>query len=393
MIAVEKINSWLIIALFFSFSISTASGSIISALVFALWILHANFRNQFLQLRSNRVVVASLLFLIINIAGVAWSSDVSSGWDVVLKNWKFLMLPIFMLYVREEHIRIYINAFLVSIIFSMFLSYLVWFEIVGEIFKASYSNPTVFMSHVVYNPLLAIAIYIVASRLLFEKKKSIIMALMGYLLLFAMIFNIFITGGRAGHILFFVSIFLIGFQYYKNSFFKFLVTSLIVSTAIFATAYSLSDFFKKRVDATMQGIQTFNTNQSSSVGDRLNFAINGFEVFFDNPFFGVGTGDLKSEMKKVHLINTPEMKAPDNLHNNHLMVAVRLGLLGLLSFYWIFYSQIMSSKNITNKELSRLGFVIPIMYFVASFGESYLSSHVMALFFSLISAVVYKKYN
>jgi len=61
-ILIEKLNSWLIIGLFFFIPISTAMGSIISLFIFILWILDANFRNQFMQFKSNSVAIASIVF-------------------------------------------------------------------------------------------------------------------------------------------------------------------------------------------------------------------------------------------------------------------------------------------------------------------------------------------
>jgi len=390
---IEKINSWLIVGLLFFISISTAMGSLISALIFSLWLLHANFRDQLLQIRSNPVAIASLLFFCIYIFGLFWSEDIQSGIEVVRKNWKFFMLPIFMLYVRKGHISLYINAFLASIFLSESLSYLIWFEIIDPIFKASTDNPTVFMSHVVYNPLLAIAIYIVATRIIFDKPKSPILLFLGVFFLSTMIVNMFITGGRSGQILFFVSIFIIAFQFFTKSFFKFFMVSLISSVIIFALAYSYSDLFKERVNQTIDNVREYESNRDTSVGRRISFLINGVDVVMDNPFFGVGTGDLESEMKKAHLINTPEVRSPDNPHNSHLMVAIRLGFLGLLSFLWVFYVQIKSSSKIENKELARLAFALPILFFVACFGESYLSSHVTSLFYCVLSAVIYAQYE
>ena len=389
--SIERINSWLIVALFFFVSISTAMGSVISALVFILWLIHGDFKNHFLQLRSNKVAIASLLFFCVNIIGILWSSEIDLGLEVIKKNWKFLMIPIFMIYIRKEHISLYINAFLASIFLSELLSYLIWFDIIDPILKAEKQNPTVFMSHIVYNPLLAVAIYIVASRILFEKKFSKYMSFIQTLFLFSMVISMFITGGRTGQILFFIVIFILSFQYFKNSLFRFLIVSILLTVTIFTSAYNLSDLFKSRVNQTISNIIEYKSNPNTSVGQRIAYSVNGLNIFLDNPILGVGTGDLVSQMKISTSMQTPDVKAPDNPHNNHLLVAVRLGLLGLLSFYWIFYSQIKSCRNIQNKELARLGLVIPILFFIASFGESYLSSHVTALFFSIFSALIFSE--
>jgi len=387
--SIERINSWLIVALFFFVSISTAAGSIISALVFIFWIIHRDFKNQFFQIRSNKVAIASLLFFSVHLLGILWSSDLDSGIETILKNWKFLMIPIFMLYIRKEQIRLYINAFLAAIFLSEFLSYLIWFDIIAPILKANKSNPAVFMSHIVYNPLLAIAIYIVASRLIFEKKSSIYSRFINTLFLLSMVINMFLTGGRTGYILFFTVIFILSYQYFKDSILKFLIVSIVVATTIFTIAFHSSNIFKDRVNMTVERFKEYESNPNTSLGKRITFNFNAVNIFLDNPIFGVGTGDLLYEMQNSMAKLSPKVIAPDNPHNNHLMIAIRLGFLGLLSFYWIFFTQIKSSKHIQNKELARLGIVIPCLFLLASFAESYFSSHVTSLFFSIFSALIF----
>jgi len=399
---IEKINSWLIIALFFFISISTSMGSLISALIFLLWVVHRNFKEQFLQIKSNRVAVASLIFFSIHIIGLLWSSDFDSALEVIRKQWKFLMLPIFMVYVRREHIFIYLNAFLSSIFLSEILSYLVWFDIIDPILKATQTNPAIFMKHIVYNPLLAIAIYIVASRLFFEKREqSTPMLILGFFFLSSMTINMFITGGRSGQFMFFVVIFIIAFQYFKKNLAKTLLATLIASISIFSIAYLTSPLFKDRMQETFESFKQYEYGQYTSLSFRLTHVINGFDIFLNNPFFGVGTGDLEDEINRVYSIKSSGGEAIDkvhnlytnNPHNNHIMVIIRFGLAGLLSFYWIFFNQIKFSKNIENKELARLGFAIPILFFVVCFGESYLSIHVTSLLFSALSAALYNRCN
>jgi len=390
---IEKINSWLIVALFFFLSISTALGSLLSALIFILWLIHANFKNQFSQIRSNKVVIASLLFFCLHLVGLLWTNDILSGVEEVKKNWKFLMIPIFMFYVRKEHISLYINAFLAAILLTVVLSFSIWFEIIEPILKAGRDNPSVFMSHTVHNPLLVIAIYIVASRIIFDKPKSLNLFIFEIFFLFSMIINLFITGGRTGHIIFFIAIFILSFQYFKKDIFKVFIFSLILSISVFSIAYSFSGLFKYRVMLTIDKVLNYEEDRNDSVGARISFFSNGMDVIADNPFLGVGTGDLKIEMQKYHRINTPEVLAPDDPHNSHLGVLLRLGLLGLLPFYWIFYNQLKSCKNIKNKELSRIGFAIPILFFIASFGASYMTIHVTSLLFCVLSAVIFASYD
>ena len=59
---------------------------------------------------------------------------------------------------------------LVAIAITEVISYLIWFEIIEPFKSAIVSNPTPFMSHISYNPILAFAIYIVAHEIFFNKK-------------------------------------------------------------------------------------------------------------------------------------------------------------------------------------------------------------------------------
>jgi len=392
--SIERINSWLIAVLLFSLPITTAFANIVTVTILILWIFHAKFKEHFLKIKSNKVALGSLIFFSIHIVGLLWSDDLYSGLEVVRKNWKFLMIPIFMIYVRKEHISIYLNAFLLSILLSEFLSYLVWLDIIQPIFKASHHNPTIFMSHVVYNIFLSIAIYIVAARIIFDKKKSNTIVVLLSVFLLTMILNMFITAGRTGQLVFFIVIFILAAQFYKKSILKFLGVSVLISSTIFVSAYSFSPIFKERINAAVDNIATYETNQFTSIGLRMSFVVYGIEIFLDNPLFGLGTGDLESNMEKAYLKNTPKEMAVDNPHinnphNYHIMVMAQFGLFGLLIFYWFFYNQIKCSFKLENKELSRLGFAIPVVFLVANLGESYLFLHATSLFFSVISAVIF----
>lgn len=389
----EKINSYLIISLLFFIPFSTAMGSILSGLIFILWLLHADYKNQFLQLKHNKVAVASLLFFSLHIVGLLWTADINWGLYVAKKEWKFLILPIFMLYARKEHIRYYIYAFVLAMSISELISYGIWFEIMPVFGDATIYNPTPFMTHITYNPLLAIAIYLIASDILFHKSHSNFKKAIYLLFLITMTVNMFITGGRSGQIMFFVVVMVLAFQYYQISFAKKMSISLIFSLTIFSFAYYSSQIFHDRVNLAVNNFIHYDSNQNSSLGKRISFLNNGLMVFYDNPLIGVGTGDLPNEMEKMHKMNTPKVKHPDNPHNMYVMMAVQFGLLGLIAIAWLFYTQIRYALNNNNAFLRRFGVALPVLFLVANLGESYFSVHATSLLFCTLSAVVYREYS
>ena len=89
----------------------------------------------------------------------------------------------------------------------------------------------------------------------------------------------------------------------------------------------------------MKNISIYNTdgNKNTSVGQRITYTINSLEIIKNNLFFGVGTGDFPSEYNKIHAKNTPGVNTTVNPHNMYILVAVQLGLFGLLGMLLIFY--------------------------------------------------------
>ena len=130
-----------------------------------------------------------------------------------------------------------------------------------------------------------------------------------------------------------------------------------------------------------------------SVGLRINFLINSFEVFKDNPIIGVGTGDFPIEYKKINQINSPDTSATTNPHNMYSLIAVQLGLIGLASLLSIFYYQLKFSLNSSNKFFHNVGITLPLMFLVMMWSDSYLLGHYTTLMFVFFSSFLYKDFD
>jgi len=74
-------------------------------------------------------------------------------------------------------------------------------------------------------------------------------------------------------------------------------------------------------------------------------------------------------------------------------LSVEFGLLGLISLFWLFYSQVKFASSNNNDFMKRFGIALPVLYIVANFGESYLSAHATSLLFSVFSAIIYAQYK
>ena len=398
----EKTYQYLLIILAFLMPLTVFGGNLIIVIICLLWLFSGDYQNKYLQITSNKLLLASILFFALHVIGLLWTENLIWGLHIVHKMWYFLLLlPIFYTIVRKEYIRFYISAFLLAITFTEIASYLVWFEVIEPFKNASVRNPTPFMSHISYNPILAFAIYLVLHEIFFNKKLSNLLLYFYCFFSITMTINMFITGGRAGQVIFFVMLLILIFQVLNTQRVRALILSALVMPLIFITAYYSSSLFNERVNLAINEVVTFQetkgfdsqTDSHTSVGLRLAMAINSWQIIKKNPIIGVGTGDLPQEYKKINEISFPKLVNVENPHNMYSFVLVNLGFIGLLSMLAIFYYQIKLSFNSSSKLIRDLGITMPLMFLVLMLSDSYLLGHYTTLMFIFFSSFLYKDFE
>ena len=397
----DKTYQYLLIALAFFLPLTVFGGNLIIALIVLFWVFSGDYISKYNKIISSKLMVASILFFSLHIIGLLWTEDLVWGLHILHKMWDFvLFFPILYTIVKKEYIKYYIYAFLAAIALTEILSYLVWFEVIGEFRKAHIDNPTPFMSHVSYNPILALAIYLVIHEILFNKElKRLMLGLYSFFSI-AMIINMFITGGRAGQVVFFVMIMILILQYFKRQRIKALIAILLLLPGIFLTAYQTSPFFKQRVYSAIDEIVNYDVESvsvfqqlNSSIGGRILFTLNSWEIIKENALLGVGTGDFPIEYKKISVKRSPGGPYATNPHNMYVLILVQLGIVGLLSMLSIMYYQIKLSFKGSNRFFRDVGFALPLLFLVIMWSDSYLLGHFTGLLFVFFSSFLYKDFE
>jgi O-antigen ligase len=401
-IDLNKFYQYLLITLAFLTPMTVFGANLIIVVITLTWLLSGNYKNKFNEIIKSNLMVASLVFFGLHVIGLIWTNDLLWGLHIVHKMWYFLLLfPIFFTLVQKKYIEYYILAFLSAILLSVTLSYLIWFEIMPlkknidgvEMFlHATLLNPIPFMSHISYNPILCIAIYIVLQKIIFNIGLTLYKKFAYYFFAIIMIINMFITAGRAGQVMFFAMLGILFIQTLVAKKYKFVFLILILIPGIFITAYQVSPAFTERVDDTISSITNYSQNSVTALGHRITYWVNTLELIQEHPIIGVGTGDFPEEYNKIHSqkSNTPSTTNP---HNMYLLVQAQLGIIGLLSFLSIFYYQIKLSFLSTEKFYRDLGIALPLLFLVAMFSDSYLLGHFTSLIFIFFSSFLYKNFE
>jgi len=376
----------------FSFPISFSIATIILAIMLVLWLIEGNFYEKYKTIKNNPISYAIIAFFITQHLGVLWSSNVILGLHWADKEWRIYSFLILITIVRKKHIRYYILSFLLAMTISEILSYAVWLHIIPPILHATVYEPIIFMTHIPYNPLLAFTIFIMLYLTFMNNKKgSIIKKILSVLFIVSMSINMFITGGRAGQVGYFVMLCLFIFLYFKNNIKKSIIIIFMLIPTIFILFYSTSHIFQDRVNLAINNVKNISINRNTSVGLRITLLENTLKIIKKNPFFGVGTGDFLSEYKKMNSINTKNAKVKDQPHNMYIFVLAQLGIFGLIPLLSIFFIQLQLASH--KSGLKPLKLALPILFLTIMLSDSYLLNRYVGFLFAYFSSFLYKDYG
>jgi len=394
--SIDSINSYLLMLTAFFLPLTVFGGNLFAVLIFLLWLVKADFKTDFYRLKDNKLVIAVLLYLLVHVVALLWTADIESGLWTLKKQLKFLFIPIFMLFVKREHVKYYILAFLASMSLSEIWSYGIFFQLLPLYGGATLIDPIPLMSHITYNPFLAIAIYLLSYYVLFDHSINRSKKVIYSFFIITMSINMFITGGRAGQVMYFAMLVILIFQYFPKNAFKASSASLFVLVITSSTFYLNSKIFSDRVDSAVTELSDYKNHTYSSTGMRISSAINSWSIIKEHPVIGVGTGDYKNEFIKASIKNN--LKLEDKLvihnpHNMYVLILVQFGLLGLAAMLYLFYAQIKIAINSNEEFVKKIGIALPLLYLLIMLSDSYLMVHMTGLLFIFISSFVYKDYE
>jgi O-antigen ligase len=385
---VGEITSWLLIFLAFCLPLSTSVVTILALLIFVCWIIEGGYRQKWREIRTNPVCLAVFIYLGVYLIGICWTDDLSEGIAVLMKQWKLMLLPVFLTTVRWQRRWWYVGAYIAGVSCVMLLVYLVASGAILYDEVDARGHLTLIGNQIVYTPMLALAIYLLMHQVLWSEARGWQQWSMSLLAGF-MTVCVFITKGRAGQMVFFLLMIVLIFQFFRRSLLNGALLTFFLLPLVFTVAYHVSPVFQERVDRVPKEITMFEKNYNTSVGQRLLYWKNSWEVIKQSPWLGTGTGGFKSSYAQVNLHRSPDMPPTANPHNQYIFVAVQLGVFGLLGLIALFSIEIMQAWR-TNDGWQRIRLAFPLFFLVIMITDTYLDTHNSGFLFSLFSAVFYK---
>ena len=286
-----------------------------------------------------------IAFFLVHGIGVLYSRDTYSGIEDVGMKLSLLAFPLFFLFTRLKlKLEDVLNGYLVG----LFITCIVCFVYAGwrscyhpednqwAYFKGSYFSFVMHRSY--FATYLALGVLIAVKQLFsFDRKRWIYI---GLILLFGS--STVLTFSKAGILIMMVLFIPLGYYLFSKYYDRWVGLAVVGGVLIGVLfVINTNDKLKARfikMGEVLTANQTVNNVSVESSASRLIMWSTSVSLILENPFFGVGTGDVTDALNERNkkLGNTGVVEKSLNSHNQYLNTGVQLGLLGLVPLLIVF---------------------------------------------------------
>lgn len=348
--------------------------------------------------RSNPVAGFNILFFLCLLIATFW------GLAPYIERFEFAAKYIDMLYVSillpyffgaRERYRAFIG-FIAGGVTVLVLSYslalglipLKWFPLTQA------DNAVVFKLHITYGWMMSCLVFsclVISFRL--SSKNRLLSWLLGLIAAAATYNLLFMIQGRTGYFSMGILIGYLAFNYYRShlNLNTFLFGLMAVAVLICITVLT-DNPLKNRLSIAQTELSEWNKNKGSetSIGLRLDFYSNTWDIIKKHPLLGVGTGSLGAAYQER--IAGSQMIHTKNPHNEYLLMTAQLGLLGFLLIVGLFITIWRSAKHLPQLEMT-LARGLLLAFSSGCLFNSFLLDNTEGLFFAWACAVLFGSYK
>lgn len=384
----QQAQRWLAIALGFSIPISTALDNVLSGAILLLWLVSGGYAHKLRVIRANPVALAALALFALCIVGVIWSIGSSADDLLFLRKYSnLLLIPILLtLFSEEEDRKRGLLAFCAALVVTLIASYGLAFGVIptGGVITGAPDDPTVFKWRISHNILMAFACVLFAEFARTTRGRT--RWAYALLALLALVNVVLMVKGRTGYVVL-AGLTLLWIA--SNLRWKGLVAAIVLVVAGFTVVYQVSGSFHARVkEATAEAEQWRpGVATETSVGIRLEFYRNTFEIVKRHPLLGVGTGGFFKAYEEQ--VQGTQMLPTRNPHNMYLLVVVQFGLLGLAALAYLFYTQWRCARRLSSRSDVVLAYALVVTIALSGLFNSLLIDHTESMFLAWMAGLLY----
>ena len=351
-----------------------------------VWLISGNYSVKFATIKQNPAAVSAIALLTLYAVGISYSSTTGdAAFDFGTKYCKLLFIPMIASVLQSEKIRkLAFNAFLVTSLIILVLSYLKWLGLPIHEYHGGNQGSVIFIGRIAHNVFMSFFMYMMLNYSL----KSAGYKKLGYITLcvLAALNILFLVDGRTGQVTMFALFAWFTWENWGVKSLKYWLLAILIGLGIAQVAPSL---FSSRLTETDQEIAQ---GVNSSAGQRLEMYKNTLTLIQQHPLFGGGTGSLEHDYKPLAESQQSTLVKVTNPHNQYLLTTQELGIVGLICLLWMWFTHWQASYKLSNDEYgyAMRGLVIAIM--VGSLFNSLILDASEGRFYCVLAGILLSAY-
>jgi O-antigen ligase len=382
-------TGWALVALGFSIPLSTGGTSVLLGVILLLWIIGGKYGEKFQVMRRHPLAVAALVLFGLYVLGLFYGKP---SQRVVFDVTHFLLLALFIPLFGNARLRQHaLWSFSAAVILLLTLSYLAWLNLLPQIALLNMNDGNVVIQdRITYGVFVAVAAYFWVVEAFYSESgpKRIVLLTLAALAIFNLL-------GRVNSMTAYVVLpTLFGYFLIRQWRWKGAVTISLAIVLLAALTYGLpTNPLQQRVAGAVKEFRQWQPDQAeaTSTGLRLEFYRYSLKIVRDHPILGVGVGGFQETYAKQ--IKDPKMALSDNPHNEYLLVATQLGLIGLAALLYLFYTQWRLAPLLPTPRDTLLARGVVLAFMVGCLFNSFLTDYDEGVFFIWISALLFSGLN
>ena len=322
--------------------LSTSLAIVISGVLGLLWLLTAQFQKLPAVLKDSPVAAWALLLYACFFIGLSYGDVPSEAAFSTLRKYRELFfIPLLSCFFTNERYRLWAwKAFVIASVLTLLGSYLMDFGIMDILRHKAFT----LKSRITHSIFIAFFMFFCAHKA-FDNKKH---ARWYLVLLIVGVYNLFfLVDGRTGQLVFMVLVPLFAAQRLGK---KGLLVSMSLLIILMSLYFSFSDK-SVRIHEGLDNTQAYLNHQTqkkpTSMNIRYKFWENSLKLVAEKPWLGHGTGSFAQEYQRVTGAKLAKVKNP---HNEFLLIAVQLGLLGFVVYSGFLCSQYYCSRTLPDPD-------------------------------------------
>lgn len=383
----HKAGLWMTVLTGAVIPVSTSLTEIFTTLVAVLWFAAGHHKAFWQCMRSHPVARAGALLYLMLILGVLYTSgDLRDAFGILGKYRELILIVAFLSFLEDDKTRrLGLKAFGAAMVVTLAAScYLYYFAPPSLDPNLRVGLP--FKNSITHSLLMAVFAFGLMVHM-FSHRRSRNATIGLSVLIILVVFNLFVlTDGRTGYVLFYLLGLLFLFQKFKL---RYAAIGVVVLIGFHFLLISVSTLYQTQWNFLTRGISKYmeRGDATSSIGMRIEFSKNSYQIMMERPLFGHGTGSFRERYSDFAKANQLE-RVTDNPHNEYLMLGVQIGWIGIGLFLYFIYTLWRYSFALDSYHRN-LAQGLAVMVTFGCLANSLIMDHTEGMLIGWLAAVLY----